>query len=150
MYAKIHNGTIIKYPYTLTDLRADNPYTSFTQSPTVEELIEFNTVIVTPVSTPVVPYTQSITEGQPTQENGTWQQTWTVTQASEQEVSDRLFLKSSETRNQRNNLLTQSDWTQVLDAPVNQQAWSTYRQSLRDITAQPGFPLEVTWPQQPE
>lgn len=33
----------------------------------------------------------------------------------------------------RNGLLTASDWTQLPDAPVNQQEWATYRQTLRDF-----------------
>lgn len=52
-------------------------------------------------------------------------------------------------REQRNINLTKSDWTQVADAPVNKQAWATYRQSLRDIPSQPGFPWEVVWPVKP-
>ena len=38
-------------------------------------------------------------------------------------------------RAKRNELLAQSDWTQVADAPVDQQAWATYRQALRDFPA---------------
>ena len=45
-------------------------------------------------------------------------------------------------RNHRNRLLAQSDWTQVVDAPVDQQAWATYRQALRDFPA--------TWTPGPE
>lgn len=36
-------------------------------------------------------------------------------------------------RNLRNALLAESDWTQTNDAPVDQQAWATYRQALRDF-----------------
>ena len=53
-------------------------------------------------------------------------------------------------RAQRNALLAASDWTQVIDAPVDQAAWATYRQALRDISAQAGFPQTVVWPTQPE
>ena len=35
----------------------------------------------------------------------------------------------------RDHLLKESDWTQVADAPVDQQAWATYRQALRDFPA---------------
>ena len=49
----------------------------------------------------------------------------------------------------RNNLLNASDWTQVIDAQVDQAAWATYRQALRDITTQAGFPLTVEWPTKP-
>jgi hypothetical protein len=38
-------------------------------------------------------------------------------------------------RNERNRLLAASDWTQVADAPVDREAWATYRQQLRDFPA---------------
>lgn len=53
---------------------------------------------------------------------------------------------SSQIRTKRNALLQQSDWTQVADAPVDQAAWATYRQALRDVTTQEGFPEAVVWP----
>jgi hypothetical protein len=52
-------------------------------------------------------------------------------------------------REQRNDKLKDSDWTQVADAPVDQAAWAAYRQALRDITAQAGFPWTGDWTAQP-
>jgi hypothetical protein len=52
-------------------------------------------------------------------------------------------------RQQRNDKLKESDWTQVEDAPINKTLWATYRQSLRDITSQEGFPWNITWPIEP-
>ena len=57
---------------------------------------------------------------------------------------------SSQIHQERNTLLSECDWTQVSDAPVNQAAWQTYRQALRDVTSQEGFPYSVTWPTKPE
>ena len=57
---------------------------------------------------------------------------------------------ASQIRQERNTLLSDCDWTQVSDAPVNQVAWQTYRQALRDVTSQEGFPYSVTWPTKPE
>lgn len=54
-----------------------------------------------------------------------------------------------EARAERDRLLAASDWTQVADAPVDQAAWAAYRQALRDIPQQPGFPATVTWPTKP-
>jgi hypothetical protein len=56
---------------------------------------------------------------------------------------------AAEIRTERDIKLTESDWTQVTDAPVDQAAWATYRQALRDIPDQAGFPNEVTWPVAP-
>ena len=57
---------------------------------------------------------------------------------------------ASQIRQERNTLLADCDWTQVSDAPINQVAWQTYRQALRDVTSQEGFPYSVTWPTKPE
>ena len=57
--------------------------------------------------------------------------------------------KAAEVRAERNAKLAASDWTQVADAPVDKAAWAAYRQALRDITAQAGFPLTVDWPVAP-
>jgi len=61
----------------------------------------------------------------------------------------QLEQEAEEARTQRDALLSQSDWTQVPDAPVDQQAWAEYRQTLRDIPQQAGFPTEITWPVKP-
>lgn len=53
-------------------------------------------------------------------------------------------------RQERNQRLTDSDWTQVNDAPVDSVAWGIYRQALRDLTDQSGFPWEVQWPEMPQ
>lgn len=55
----------------------------------------------------------------------------------------------ADVRSLRNKLLSSSDWTQVSDAPVDRDAWAAYRQALRDITKQQGFPNEVVWPEPP-
>jgi hypothetical protein len=52
-------------------------------------------------------------------------------------------------RADRTKRLADSDWTQLSDAPVTGTAWATYRQALRDITSQAGFPWEITWPDAP-
>ena len=53
-------------------------------------------------------------------------------------------------RQERSTKLKDSDWTQLADSPVNKETWATYRQSLRDVPSQEGFPWTITWPTQPE
>lgn len=67
----------------------------------------------------------------------------------EQMREDEIGARAALVRARRNGKLTASDWTQVADAPVDKAAWATYRQALRDITAQAGFPWAVKWPEQP-
>jgi len=58
--------------------------------------------------------------------------------------------QASSVRITRNARLADCDWTQVADSPVDKTVWATYRQELRDITSQPGFPWEITWPTSPQ
>jgi hypothetical protein len=67
----------------------------------------------------------------------------------EQEETNILIAKEKEIRVRRNQLLKDSDWTQVADAPVDKAAWATYRQELRDVTSQEGFPFNVVFPNPP-
>ena len=75
------------------------------------------------------------------------------TTAAEQEAAYKAAKDADQAksvRSSRNDKLKECDWTQVLDAPVDQTMWATYRQALRDISSQDGFPWEITWPTQPE
>lgn len=59
---------------------------------------------------------------------------------------------SKQIRAQRNDLLTQSDWIVIKSYETGTsipQDWQDYRQALRDITAQDGFPYSVEWPTKP-
>lgn len=60
---------------------------------------------------------------------------------------------AEEVRTSRNIALLESDWTQLTDAPLTAEekaAWAEYRQGLRDLTAQEGFPTDLTWPTSPD
>lgn len=52
-------------------------------------------------------------------------------------------------RSRRNAYLTQSDWTQVVDAPVDQAAWAQYRQALRALPENTVDPFNPQWPERP-
>jgi hypothetical protein len=72
-----------------------------------------------------------------------------VENKTQDELDAEKTQKETEVRYRRNALLTQSDWTQLADAPVDNLAWAVYRQSLRDITLQAGFPFTVDFPVAP-
>lgn len=52
-------------------------------------------------------------------------------------------------RSRRNGLLSNSDWTQIADAPVDDLVWATYRQELRDLPANTTDPFNPAWPDTP-
>lgn len=72
-----------------------------------------------------------------------------IREMTEEEVA-ALAPTEEQVRASRNALLVESDWTQLKDAPVDQVAWATYRQALRDVTSQKGFPANVVWPDKPQ
>ena len=58
--------------------------------------------------------------------------------------------KAAEVRQERNTKLAATDWTQTADVPqAVKDSYVTYRQALRDVTAQSGFPFTITWPVAP-
>jgi pyruvoyl-dependent arginine decarboxylase (PvlArgDC) len=79
LYAKLNNGAIEKYPYTIGDLRKDNPNTSFPSQISQAILDEYNVVSVVSTPQPSVNYTKNVTEGLPEFTDGQWKQTWVVT-----------------------------------------------------------------------
>jgi hypothetical protein len=94
-----------------------------------------------------------LVEGDPIRdEQGYWRQQWLVVEQTAEEKAITDDRKQKEVRFIRTRRLTESDWTRLDDAPLSTEqraAWAVYRQQLRDITDQPGFPWEVTWPQTP-
>lgn len=72
-----------------------------------------------------------------------------VESMSESEVEVATEVAAARVRSRRALLLVDSDWTQIADAPVDKAAWAKYRQALRDITSQEGFPWAVEWPHSP-
>ncbi|MFN7318394.1 MAG: tail fiber assembly protein [bacterium] len=65
------------------------------------------------------------------------------------EQPERDAQQAAAVRAERNSRLVKCDWTQLPDAPVDHQPWLAYRQQLRDVTSQPGFPWTIEWPPQP-
>ena len=76
-----------------------------------------------------------------------------TTTATEQETSYKASKDAEQAKSiraSRDEKLKDCDWTQVADAPVDKAVWATYRQALRDVTTQTGFPWTITWPVEPQ
>lgn len=72
-----------------------------------------------------------------------------VVQKNQTDLDTEIAQTADIARYGRNSLLKDSDWTQTPDAPVDKSAWLVYRQALRDITLQEGFPFNIFWPEKP-
>ena len=142
MYVKAENGEVVKFPYSIEDLRSENPNISFPENMTDEALSSYNVFPVfeerNNASTDLK--TERITESI-VFEDGVWKQKYNKVSLSNEEAAQRV-------RNHRDSLLRRTDWTALSDVTMSTEM-ATYRQALRDITDQEGFPLSVTWPTAP-
>jgi hypothetical protein len=141
MFAKISNGAVERFPYTLSDLRRENPNVSFPATVPDAELATYGVERVTATTAPASNARTHTLERSCSLVDGVWTEVWTETQL-ESAVAEKNI------REQRNELLSQTDWTQLSDSSVAS-IWTTYRQALRDVPAQDGFPYSVTWPTEP-
>jgi len=153
MFIKTTNGQIDQYPYTVGDLRRDNPKTSFPKRPDDTLLAEWNVHRVAKTDRPTVDHTKNVVEGDPVLINGTWTQVWEIIDATAEEIAERTEQAAKSVRAKRDRLLDESDWVVIRarelgqDVPID---WYTYRGDLRQIPDQPGFPDNVIWPTKPE
>jgi len=77
-----------QWPYSLVDLRRDNPNVSFSVSPTPDDLAPFDVYEVQPTDAPAAdPRTERVEEDQPELVEGNWQQRWTVRDATPEEIA---------------------------------------------------------------
>lgn len=75
---------------------------------------------------------------------------WEAWKAEQPDPSEQLAV---EVRAQRDALLSACDWTQMPDSPLSEEekaAYQTYRQALRDVPQQEGFPETISWPEEPK
>ncbi len=147
MYIRIKDNEVI-YPYSIQQLKVDERNISFPQNLTNSILESFGVynVVVSPKPND---NTKNITEGTPIYDNGVYTQNWVQTDASQSEIDNRIENKWIEIRDQRTQLLQESDWTQLGDIPQSvRDSWTTYRQQLRDITNQSN-PFSIVWPTKP-
>lgn len=144
-YALVQNSTVVEYPVFSGQIKARYPNTSFTDP--FEAPDEY--VLVEPTPPPTTDATAAVVEDTPVFSDGKVVQAWKVVPLPAETLQEREHNQANIIRGERNSRLNTSDWTQLPDAPVDATEWATYRQELRDITSQTGFPWEVVWPTEP-
>lgn len=149
-FAFIKDGSIDRYPVGLTEIRRKFPSVSFPENPQQQDLAGFDVIVVTGTPQPSIDTrTHRLEEGLPQKSGGQWRQAWNVVALSNEEKQAIESGKASSVRSERNSRLASCDWTQLPDALVDASAWQLYRQALRDVPDQEGFPWGVEWPAQP-
>jgi hypothetical protein len=148
MYLQIIDSNIT-FPYELRNLGRDFQNISFPKTLTDELLSDYGIFKVIPTPKPAYDYTKNVSIGTPQNIDGDWTQIWNVTDATIEEIDERLSDKWEEVRLERNRLLSESDWTQLPDSPLlDVDGWKVYRQDLRDVTLQQN-PFQIIWPDKP-
>lgn len=149
MYVKAINDVVDTFPYYINTLKKENPNTSFPSVMTDEMLVDWNVYSVVVEDRPAHTANQTVSlNDAPVLSEGIWSVGWAIRSWSQEEIDEA----EENIRERRDKLLSLCDWTQILDSPLsdeNKIEWQTYRQELRDITDQSGFPADVTWPTQP-
>jgi hypothetical protein len=151
MYLKV-SGSNITYPYSVQQLKLDNTNISFPTSISDSLLETFGVYKVQLRSSGYDDdYTKDVLEVTPTLSGSVYVQTYEISDADETTINTRKEIKWSEIREQRNQLLSECDWTQFQDSPITGSKlteWQTYRQELRNITTQEN-PYNIVWPTKP-
>lgn len=149
-FAFIENGSISAYPIGTAEIQRKFPNTSFSLPLEGQDLSEFGVVEVNATPQPSFDFkSQRIEEAVPVFNQGEWTQAWNVIDLSDEEKQQIEDGQAGSVRVERNARLANCDWTQLPDAPVDKAAWASYRQQLRDISNQEGFPWTIIWPDRP-
>lgn len=123
-YARIKNGAIAAYPYPFTQLRRDNPHTSFPKAPSDDLLAAWGVYPVTDTPRPEFdPMTQDIAEGDPVLEGETWVRVWTVTDVTPEERARRLADKRATMRLMRGEFAIRAAGMGLI-TPEEAEAWA--------------------------
>ena len=126
-------------PYSEAAFRAANKHTVYGPVVSSRHLNAQGVYRVSKLPEPEAPVGQkAVLDAMPTQnEAGHWVLGWTLE-----------ALSADEARALRDSLLAATDWTANSDVTMSD-AMRVYRQALRDVPSQAGFPDNVTWPEKP-
>lgn len=125
------------------------PNISFPTSGPSDEFLANNNAVKVSLFRPHDQTTQKLVSCSPVIENG-FAYVVEVIDKTEEEIAADVASKATAVRAERDKLLAQTDWTQGKDIPDSVSTpWAVYRQTLRDIPSQVGFPWDVTFPEKP-
>lgn len=156
-YVKTHDGQLQTFPYTVGDLRKDNPQTSFPRRIPDEMLASYGVFEVLVDVEPAVDEKnyKPLRAETPVFVDGEWRLQWSILEKTTEEKQQYYDGVASRVRGKRDRLLADSDWrvikAQETGVPMSAE-WATYRQALRDITSHDNFPWldDADWPTKPE
>ena len=155
MFVKTNSeNNILQYPYTIDLFLGEHKNVSFPSDINNNILASFDVYPVVfgekPNHNPITEYTYPADT--PEYIEGIWILNWLIGQKDANWIAVDLDNKVKEVRTIRDELLLKSDWITIRAIDINMPVdtdWAIYRQSLRDITSQEGFPWNIIWPTDP-
>ena len=140
--------SLTQWPIGLSELRSKFPNTTFNKTLIAANLTDFGVVEVEEEDPPSFTTSQYIKEKAPAFASGKWSKGWEVVNYTTSELTAIEDDKKATQRGNRDRLLAETDWTASSDLTMSDD-WKTYRQALRDVPTQAGFPDTITWPTKP-
>jgi len=148
MYIKVTNDQI-QSNYSIDDLKRDNPNISFPENISDQILADFGVFRCIELASPDYnSRTHRLVTQQPTLVDGVWTVSRIAVQKDQAQIDLENTQKEKSIRDQRNRLLSETDWRFRSDMNPSQE-WKDYCQALRDVPSQDGFPWTIIWPTQP-
>ena len=151
-YVCVENDTLVQWDILLYQLQEWYPESGIVQG-WPGGIVDGKTYVqIATMEPPQYQFDETLVQKPPVLLNGVWTQQWEVAKLSSEIVSQKTYALVTGIKNSRNANLRTSDWTMLSDAPLSteeREQWRIYRQALRDITLQEGYPFTVVWPQEP-
>lgn len=151
MYARIdpETGEILQYPYSITALVRSRKDVCWPRVISDELAASYNVIAVDDAPAPVTDHTESVVEDPPVNVNGRWTRRQRKVPASPEELDERTQAKTAEVMIEREKLIKDFFWAELLTPTLNAGQYRLHLDALRDVTQQPGFPFDITWPTKP-
>jgi len=147
-------NNILQYPYTIETFKSEHKNVSFPSDISNKLLEKYNVYPVVASEKPEHDKTTQFTYPAelPTLIEGVWVLEWLIGEKDEAWIANDLKERKTEVRTIRDDLLTKSDWVTIRSIDINtpvEPEWLEYRQALRDIPLQEGYPWNIEWPADP-
>jgi hypothetical protein len=148
LYLKAINDQVEQYPYSLGQLRKDNPSTSFPRQPSLAGLAEFNMYPVTEVTPTLADGEKLVKVWTPTLVSGEWILPHQAVAKTAEDLATESAVAWANLREQRDKLLAETDWTASTDVTMSAEM-TEYRKLLRDLPANTADVFNPVYPVKP-
>jgi len=135
------------------EVRSMYPNTSFPSqwTPALVEELGLDPVFESPTPT-TTRYQTAYKDGVEQDAQGRWLWKWSISEMDDETKAAKDAEAAKAVRATRDGKLAECDWVVIKNLELNQNipgVWEVYRQGLRDVPAQAGFPYDITWPSKP-